>query len=260
MLSALVVSSAAWANSDQAAGQSASNSGLYTDNSTSSSMDSSNTTTGSQSSGIVEQSPGTLDEPGMTTRAESHEVTRGYLSNEVVGIKPQAGVLAYTQSTGDMSARPTIGFTAEANLASRMAGNASNVYVGPVTGFLYSHLGEPSSNFWGTTGSADVKTGAAGANMFLIPANLKVGYNVTDKVRLSAHGGGNVFYRSIASEMPSGSSTAASGSQWKFYPNAGGDLEVAVSPRVAILARPDWTFTPGPNFFTGTLGVGINIG
>ena len=199
-------------------------------------------------------SPG---EPGMASTAEASEVTRGYLKDEKVGIKPQLGVLAYTDAAGSQTSRAAYGFTVDANLAKMMDSSWNKIYLGASTGLLYSHLGAPSSNLFGAQPTNN--PGTAGANLFLIPANIKVAYHLTDQLRVGVHGGGNIVYRSVASAAYFGDSSNQSGSVWRAFPNAGGDFELGLGEHTALMFRPDWTFTPGTDFFTGTLALNIPL-
>ena len=199
-------------------------------------------------------SPG---EPGMASTAEASELTRGYLKDEKIGIKPQLGIVNYTDSTGDRTSRAAYGFTVDANLAKMIDSSWNKIYLGASTGLLYSHLGSPSSNLFGA--SPTNNQGTAGANLLLIPANLKAAYNVTDQFRVGVHGGGNVVYRSVASVSNLGDSSNLPGSVWRIFPNAGADFELGLGEHTALMLRPDWTFTPGTDIFTGTLALNIPL-
>ncbi len=199
---------------------------------------------------------GMADTTAGTTTAQTSEVTKGYLRSEGVSIKPQLGVIGYRDNTLTDTARAAGGFGLDWN-ASKLFAMDPSIYVGPSTGFIYSHLGSATSNLFGK--GADFVENQAGANMLIIPANLKVGYNINDYYRVSAHGGGNVVYRSIASSMQLGSDFNQSGSLWKLYPNAGIDFEAALGPNVSLALRPDVTFTTTDNFFTGMVALGINL-
>jgi hypothetical protein len=239
MLSTLALGTAAWANDDQASGEVSSD---YL----------------SEQSLEGTQAPGTAEETNLATTAEASEVTRGYLDKEVVGIKPQVGVMSYTDQFNNVQGRAAYGFTLEGNLAQAVGLGGTPFYVGPQTGFIFSHFGNPGANFFGSNTGNQV--GAGGANVFIIPTDLKLGYNVTERLRLAVHGGGNVLYRSFADAFNTGPSSSQSGSVWRWYPNAGGDVEYAVGQNVAIMARPDVTVTPGNTLFTGTLAMAIALG
>jgi len=264
MLSTLMLGTAAWANDDQASGQVSTDS-QFDQSSGQVSADQDlgqapGTTDLGQASGTSDmgQAPGTSDDASLATTAESSEVTRGYLNKEVVGVKPQLGVMAFTDQFGNTQGRAAYGFTLESNMAAAVGLGGSPFYVGPQTGFIFSHFGDPGSNLFGADSSSNI--GAAGANVFLIPANLKVGYNVTERFRVAAHGGGNVLYRSVASAFNTGDSSALPGSVWRIYPNVGGDVEYALGQHVALMARPDVTLTPGDTLFTGTLALNLALG
>jgi hypothetical protein len=203
-----------------------------------------------------QQQAGTAGE----TTAEAQEVTSGYLSNELVGIKPQVGMVGFRDPfQNENVARAALGFTLDMNIARAATDDPaySRVFVGPSTGFIYSHLGDPTSSFFGT--SADAPVGNAGSNMFQIPVNLKLGYTFGDRFRLAGHGGGNVIFRSLASSIDIGGTGATD--VWTFYPNAGLDLEYGLAKNVALMLRPDWTFIPnGDGIFTATLALAFPLG
>lgn len=198
-----------------------------------------------------------VDTSGVTV-ARGEEVTRGYLKDEAFGIKPQVGVLAFKDTDGTNTARGAVGIGLEWN-ATKALGLDPTWYFGPSSGVIFSHLGSPSSNFFGSDADANRQI-AEGANMLFIPANLKLGYNFSDHYRLSVHGGGNAIYRSVARSMNLGDGSDRDGSLWKVYPNVGADLEIAMGRNVSLLLRPDLTITPNDDFFTGTAALGINIG
>jgi hypothetical protein len=198
------------------------------------------------------------ENPSLSSTAGSKEVTRGYLSNEVVGLKPQLGVMVFTDQNGNSTSRALGGIGIEANIATMISQDLKSVYFGPSTGFLYSHLGSTGSNFVGTNPEGNA-SGSAGANLLIIPANMKLAYNITDGLRIGGHGGGNVVYRSDAASLNLGDSSSVPGSVWRIFPNAGADAEFGLGKNVALTLRPDWTFTPGDNFFTGTVALNIPI-
>jgi hypothetical protein len=198
------------------------------------------------------------DDTSMRTTRESRDVTEGYLREEGVSIKPMVGVIAFTDQFRNETSRLVGGLSIDANVARWFSDSYSDLYIGPSLGAIYSHLGEPTSNFVGTDPDAGV--GQAGANLLILPANLKLGYNVGDSFRLSAHGGGNVLYRSVASSMFLDNDSVGTGTDWSIFPNVGGDVEIGFGKNVALSLRPDWTITPGDEFFTGTVGLGIALG
>lgn len=198
-------------------------------------------------------------ETAPRTTATAEEVTRG-MKAETVSIKPELGIIAYTDTQDNSTSRGVAGLGVDWNFGKLlMSGTAGrDWYLGLSTGAIYSHLGSSGSNFFGS--SPDVVSSAPGANLLVIPTDLKLGYNLTDASRVSIHGGGNVVYRSVANSMSLGPSTSVGdNSVWRMYPNAGASFEFG-SGNVAFIARPDFTFTPGSDIFTGTLGVGITLG
>lgn len=186
--------------------------------------------------------------------AEAAEVTKGMLEEEKFAIRPQAGVLVYSQPTGADQGRFATGLTIDWNLAETFWPDTigNRWAIGPSTGLIYSHLGPPSSNFFGSDAPVQVD---AGANFFYVPVNAKIGYNVLEKFRVSLHGGANITYRSIPSTIVIGgdpdSTTTA-------FPNVGADLEWGLG-KVALGLRPDVTLGTERQIFSGTLMVAIPL-
>ncbi len=248
MMSASLVATAGWAddnasnlsanhdpslnenmNSNEEAGSVADDTVIYTDN---------------QKAGSAETSTADMGE------------YRSALKNEALGIKPQVGAMVFNNPvSGNKDARAAYGATIDLNLTRLATSNPTPVYLGLSTGGLYSHFGGSNSNFFGTGEGA-----RGGQNLLLIPANAKIGYNLTDGFRLGAHGGGNVIYRSQQNALSLGSNSVGSGSDWSIFPNAGLDLEFGLGRNAALILRPDMTFTTGENLFTGTLGFSLPIG
>jgi hypothetical protein len=202
---------------------------------------------------VVQAQDRGTDEISLTTEAAATEVTRGFLKNEFIGIKPQIGGAVFNDLNDEIAGRFAFGFTVETNLAPAINNSWSSFFGGPVTGLIFTHLGDPASNFFGTNSGTPI--GNAGSNMFIIPVNLKIGYNVLEEFRVSIHGGGNVLYRSIADSIFMGDSSSVPGVVWRLFPNVGGEMEVNVARHVAVGIRPDWTITPGNNLFVGTFVV-----
>src|SRR5690606_13313175 len=147
---------------------------------------------------------------------QEEEATRGFLRDESVSIKPQLGAVFFEDATGDRTTRAAAGLTLDINVAP----GSDSWFIGPSTGAIFSHLGSATSNFFGTSPGEDASDVASGgANMLQVPANVKVGYNFTDKFRLAIHGGGNVIYRSEAGAISLGDSIT--GSDWTVFPNVG---------------------------------------
>lgn len=193
---------------------------------------------------------------GMSSEASSRDTENGDLDRTVVHFQPQAGVI---DVLGAQGLRAAIGLTTDFNLASMINRDAGKFFFGPATGVIFSHFGNPNSNLFGT----DANTGGSeGSNVLLIPANLKVGFAAGNAMRFAVRGGGNITYRSVGNSVNFGASSAALGanSGWRIFPNVGADLEVGISKNVSLMLRPDYTFTPGDDFITATLGLGLNLG
>ncbi len=194
-----------------------------------------------------------------TTERTEKEVTRGYLANEVVGIKPQAGLVVFNNTAGDSDSRAAMGLIVEMDAVNTFyKGNKrlKHWYVGPSTGLLFSHLGNPSSNFFGTDPSGRQSV-QGGSNFLIVPMNLKVGYLWPDSnLRFSMRAGGNFTYRSVANAMNFGNKTSnGTDSVWRMYPNIGADIEVG-----RLVIRPDLTLTPEDELFSGTIGYNFALG
>jgi hypothetical protein len=190
-----------------------------------------------------------------SSRAAQDELgAQGYLRRETVSIKPQVGMLAFQNFAGENVTRAAAGLSVDANLTNMIISQPTNLYIGPSTGAIFSHLGSPTSNFFGSNPNPG-RDDTDQANMLILPANLKVGYTFGDMFRVSAHGGGNLLYRSVASAIPT-----SSGSDWTIYPNVGGDVEVGLTPNLALTLRPDVTLTPANDVFSGMLALGFTIG
>jgi hypothetical protein len=210
--------------------------------------------------GVDTQQPGQVgDETGVTVRG-AKEVTRGFLRDESIAVRPQVGMMVFndTLNNNETTSRAAYGFTLDMNAMQYIDKDMADWYIGPTTGLIFSHLGAPDSNFFGTDG----RTGApaASSNFFYIPLNLKAGYNVTDDVRVALHGGGNWTYRSVATQLDTESDRGNFGSDWTLYPNVGADFDFSLGRDIALTIRPDLTITPGDEFFTGTLALAIPIG
>lgn len=222
---------------------------------------------------MIYQEPGSLDEssemsddssvseePGMVEEGTSEQVQEDksgfWKTSEMVGIRPQVGLLAFDDPSGDNTSRFAAGLTVDMNATRFFTDQEmSNFYVGPSTGLIYSHLGDPGSNFFGTDSDRNT-IGAAGANLLLIPVNAKVGIGFGKIARVSVHGGGNVTYRSAQSSLQlDDNRTASTESDWGMYPNVGADLELGL-----FTIRPDWTITPGDDIYAATIGFSLPLG
>ena len=199
------------------------------------------------------------EQTDTVTTAEASELTRGFLKDETVAVKPLVGAIAFDDVDGN-TARMAYGLEIDWNAAPLFGEMMEkDMFFGPTVGFIYSHLGAPTSDFIGRNPDNEA-LGQAGSNMAVIPTNLKVGYNVAEAVRLSAHGGGNIIYRSVANSINLGDDSTGSDSLWKYYPNAGADIEFGLGQNAALSLRPDWTFAPNDDLFMGTVALAIGLG
>jgi hypothetical protein len=192
-----------------------------------------------------------------TTMAQAEVREPNTLRNEVFSLRPNAGAIVYHDTTDSTTTRAIYGLTADWNFAGAFTDNPT-AFVGISSGGLFSHLGSATSDFWGTSPSSVVNS--PGANLLIIPANLKIGANMGNAVRVSARGGGNVLYRSEGVAMNVGPSTATTSHIWRIYPNIGGDLDIGLTRGLTLGFRPDYTFTPGANIFVGTVALGVSLG
>ena len=191
-----------------------------------------------------------------TSRTYEQDQAGGYLRSEKVAVKPQVGVVAYSDILGQNTARGATGLAVDANVIKWAMPEQTNFYLGPSSGVIYSHLGSPSSNFVGTNSDIGVQSDA---NLLMIPVDLKGGYTFGDNFRLAVHAGGNVVYRSVASSLNLGTSSTDPGYIWSFFPNTGVDVEVALGNNMELSLRPDMTFTPGNQIFSGMLALGFSL-
>jgi hypothetical protein len=209
--------------------------------------------------GFVAQSSPSPDQKvdGQSTTDFSEAGPRT-LKETTLGLTPQLGALGYKNTTGSYSSRSLVGLSLDGNVGKYFIsdqGSAKNLFVGVQTGALYSHLGAASDNFFG---SNDQGNDSTAASLVIIPADVKVGYYITDNLRASVHGGGNLIYASKGQTADFGLSSDGT-SNWKLYPNAGADLEVGVASNVSLIARPDVTLVQtGQAIFTGTVGVTVS--
>jgi hypothetical protein len=173
------------------------------------------------------------------------------MKEQLWGLSPQIGLMTYEEKNNQSTSRAAAGLAFDWNLSSSFWEKSNLFYVGMSTGFIYSHIGSSDANFFGNNSP---NLDSEGANYLSVPVELKFGYNLSDSFRLSARGGGNVIYRSIAKSMDLGAGSESSDELWKVYPNAGLDAEYQITHNVSLVARPDLTFTPGKNIFVATIG------
>jgi hypothetical protein len=202
-------------------------------------------------------------EAAPSDTVERTEITRkdvepSAFRNEAVGIKPQFGLIALDDLSGDGNTRAVGGVILEANLLGRAKTEGGKPYFGPAVGLLYSHLGSPGGDFFGTNSPSG---NDRGTHLLILPINAKVGYTFSDVARLSLHGGATALYNNVSRQSAAavGGPLSTSDSSWSARPNVGLDLEFGVGRNVGILLRPDWMFLDGRSAFTGTIGLDIPL-
>lgn len=192
-------------------------------------------------------------ETTQVSEREAGEPEKRGLGTERFGTKIHLGAVNYDNLSGGSESRWMAGLLFEWNWASTFNPNRSRWYFGPVTGAMYSFTGGPDASFWGS--------GDGNGNLLIIPTDLKIGYAFSDYFRFAVHGGGNVIYRSRASTISLGSNPLeVSGDEWDYFPNIGGDIEIGLGKSVALMLRPDLTFTSGDDIFTGTIALAFPMG
>jgi len=173
----------------------------------------------------------------QTVTQELNYTPEHSIRDQVIGITPEIGMISYTNQSGTYTTRATAGAGFDLNfLAQRPDSEIQNWYGGNFFGS--NSAGAPTNN----------------SNLVIIPADVKVGYNFNSVFRFSAHGGGNVIYRSVADSIDLGSGSNGTDSAWKIYPNVGVDAEWQVSQSFSVLIRPDITLTQGNNLLNTTVG------
>lgn len=179
------------------------------------------------------------------------EKDEGGLHNQVVGISAQVGIIDVDDASGKSHARAVYGVTSDFNFLAHANTGRGRPFFGPAAGFFYSHLGQSGANFFGVNSPGGVK----GADIFLIPLNLKVGYTFGNAYRISGRLGANIIYQN----NPASARQAVPGTfideDWDASTNLGADVEIGLSRNVSLVLRPDWIFRPGAITFSGTAGL-----
>lgn len=197
---------------------------------------------------------GGFEEQQGTTERQIEEVDEGVFSSPFV-FTPQAGVLGYQNQAGDYDIRGLTGITATWNAAGMM--DVAGIQAGLETGVLYSHLGNPDSNLFGT--GSDVSTGDAGANAFLIPAAIVGGVDVGG-IHVTGRLGADMLYRSDSNSMQIGRDDAGNDDSFDVLPMVGLGAGFDASQNVAISLRGSYIPVPADDLFTATLGATIGLG
>jgi len=199
---------------------------------------------------IVASGAAQAERRGQTTLTYEGPKKEETLYDQRWGLTPSLGIIGYTDSSGAATSRATLGVAFDWNLENLIRSEAPrNQYVGISTGFLYAHPGASDANFFGSSSSA-----GSDSNMFLIPVDLKIGYALSDALRVSVRGGGNLIYRSNASSSDLGAGSNSTSDLWKIYPNVGVDADLQLAKNLILTFRPDLTLTPGNDLYVATVG------
>lgn len=198
-----------------------------------------------------------------TTTVTEKDLNTTGLNNQIFSVTPQVGAMHLRDTDGNVLNRGVAGLTAEFNgtgvVNQTFGRGATNIYSGITTGLFYSHVGTASSTGIFGANNAGTNPAADGTHLLMIPANLKVGYSFGNLL-LGVHGGGNVFYRSIARTAAVGQVPNSTGnSDWSILPNIGFDVQYNVNRQIAVLLRPDWTMAGSNSIVTATLGATLSI-
>ncbi len=187
---------------------------------------------------------------GQAVVSEGQEYRERSLKDQKWGFTPQLGALVYEDRTGAATSRATVGAAFDYNLTDAILGDdPMGNYIGISLSGLYAHPGPNNANFFGSSSGA-----GGGSNLLQFPLDVKIGGYLTDDVRFTVRGGGNLIYRSDASSINLGAGSDSTASLWKVYPNVGLEGEFKVSEHISIMARPDLTITPGKNLFVAMVG------
>lgn len=192
--------------------------------------------------------------PGVTT-GEAAEMTQG-LFDRAWTVTPRVGLFGFQDNRGSYASRITEGFTTNYSLAN-LIGTPMGLDVGVESGLLYSHIGSPGSNAFGT--NAPVRT-TQGANAFIVPVNATVGYKFADRWVASMNVGASVFHRSVGNSMTLGRTGDLNfGGSTDVFPNVGLNIGWALSKSVGLSLRGDLIPAPAKTMYTTTLGAVIGI-
>ncbi|MBU6152942.1 MAG: hypothetical protein KGP28_01450 [Bdellovibrionales bacterium] len=187
---------------------------------------------------------------GRAVISEGREYEEHALKSQKWGFTPQLGALVYEDPSGAATSRATVGAAFDLNLTDQILGDdPMGSYIGLSLSALYAHPGANNANFFGTSSGA-----GGGSNLLQIPLDVKIGGYLSDSMRFTVRGGGNIIYRSNASSINLGAGSDSTGPLWKVYPNVGLEGEFKVGPSISIMARPDLTITPGKNLFVAMIG------
>lgn len=191
---------------------------------------------------------------GITTE-EASEITQG-LFDKTWSVTPRVGILGFQDATGSHASRMMEGFTTQYSLAN-LVGRPLGLEMGLESGLLYSHIGSPGSNFFGT--QPPIRT-AQGANSYLIPLNATIGYRVSNQWLVAMNLGASIFHRSIGNSMILGrAGDGVAGTSTDVFPDLGVNVGWALSKTIGVSLRGEWIPTPQKPMYSATLGATIGL-
>lgn len=188
------------------------------------------------------------------SQARTSEVAPSNVYDSVINITPEIGVLGYSDALTNYTSRVAEGFNLDWNIANMVS--ISGMQMGLETGLLYSHLGSPSSNFFGTNAEL---VGGEGSNTYLVPATIVAGYKPSDQSVIAFKVGAQLLYQSMAGSINTGRSITGT-TATDVFPSLGLNLGYSLSKKVGISLRGDYIPTPAQDMFSTFLGATIGLG
>lgn len=195
------------------------------------------------------------EDVGTRTQREAREVTKGVYDSSVQ-ISPRVGAFGFADGQGNYTSRIMEGLTINWDM-STLGDRTTPWLYGLETGFMFSHVGAPGSNFFGT--DEPEGTAGTGGNTFLVPGHLVFGYK-WDKAMLALNAGGQLLYRSFGPSMLIGRDGDTQTNTAEVLASLGFNSGWEVSNSLALSLRGDYIPVPRDDMYTLTLGATIPIG
>jgi len=135
---------------------------------------------------------------------------------------------------------------------------ATGVFLGLQTGVFSSHTGAVGPGFLGHNRGNNI---GVNSNVFLVPLNLVIHYQITGHLMAALNVGANAVYRTVSNQVILGhASDFSTGGSTEFLPDIGLTLGIALSPTFGLSIRADYLQTPNHNgLYTTTLGATIPL-
>lgn len=176
------------------------------------------------------------DDGSVSPRSETRY---GGVHRSAIDVTARAGFFDYNRTTLGPSESKAIGGLSVDWNTSETVGTASPIYYGATTGLSFTRLDNGLNN---------------GSNLFILPANVLLGYHVTDQFLAAANTGVNFLIQGDPSVLGIGTS------HLKAVPNLGLNASYSFTDSLALAAKADWSFADAQTPFTGTLGLSIPLG